>query len=151
MRGAAQVDLHHEVVALEGDVEVADEGDGRVVDEDVETPEVFVRGPDHGDHLVVDRQVGGDRQAAAPGRLHPAHRLVQRARRPLWAGLRGPGRAGHVAARFGQGNRGGRADPPAGPGHQRHLARQIVHRCGPPLTRVTVTLSRSSPPGCILA
>ena len=118
----AQVDLHDEVVTLEGYVEVADEGDGRVVDEDVETPEVLLGLGDHGDHLVVDRQVGGDRQAAAPGRLHPPHRLVQGARRPLRARLGGPRRAGHVATGFGQGDRGGGADSPAGAGHQCHLA-----------------------------
>ena len=145
--GGAQVDLHDEVVALEGNVEVAHEGDGRVVDEDVEPPELLLGGLDHGDHVVVDRQVGGDRQAAATGRLDSPHRLVERARRALRAGLGGPGRTGHVAARFGQGNRGSGADPPTGPGHQCHLAFEIVHRSRPPHSAP----GRSLPAGCILS
>ncbi len=103
--------------------------------EDVQAAEVVDGGGHHGLHLGVDGQVGRDGQALATGRLDPGHRLVDGAHRALGLVPGGPGRAGHVAARFGQGHGRGRAHAPAGPGHQGHLAVQILHEPPPPPVR----------------
>jgi hypothetical protein len=88
---------------------------------------VLSRRVHHGHHVVVDPEVGGHGQAAASGLLNPSHGLVNGAGRPLGIGFGSPGRAGHVAPGLGQRHRRRRADPTAGPGHQGHLAFEIVH------------------------
>ena len=112
---------------MEGDVDIADEGDGGVVDEDVESSEVLDRLGHHVHHLVVNGQVGGDGQPATTDGFDAGDRLVEGARRPLWVGLRRAGGAGHIAPCFGQSHRGGGTDTAAGSGHQSHFPLEVLH------------------------
>lgn len=47
---------------------------GGVVDDDIEAPETFGDGGDHGIHVGAPRDVGDDEQALAPARRYLAHR-----------------------------------------------------------------------------
>ena len=69
----------------------------------------------------------GTASARRPVASTARRRLLERARCALRGGLRRAGRARHVAARRGEGDRGRRTDTPAGPRHQRHLPREVHH------------------------
>ena len=81
---------------------------------------------DHGHHLVLDGQVGGDGQAPPTGGLD-RRTVSSRVPGVRWGGLGWTGRAGHVTPGPGQGHGGGRAHPAAGAGHQGHLPVEILH------------------------
>ena len=128
MIGAPHVDLHDQVEPAQGDVQVADGGDGGIVDQDVQPAEVVERWrrpwppprrrrPDWSGTARARRPAASTRATVSSMRARGALGLV--------AGR--PGRGGDVAAGLGQRHRGGRPDAAAGPGHQGHLPIEIDH------------------------
>jgi hypothetical protein len=105
-----EVDRHHQLVALDGDLQVADERHRRVVHQDVEPSEVLDRPLDHRLDIVRLREIRRHRQGVATGRLDLSNRLVEGPWRPLRRVRRRTSRTGDIGSVVGQRHRDRRAD-----------------------------------------
>ena len=126
--GASDVDVHHQVIALERRMRRVGHADGaRVVDQDVDTTE-----PGHGLlhrllNLIFVAHVHGDRQRPAAQRLDLGGGVVDGPRQP-GIGLAGLGGNNDVRAVFRGFERDRFANAPAGTGDEDGLALQgVVH------------------------
>ena len=124
---AAHIDVHHQVVALEGRVGRAREADGAgVVDQDVNAAEVLGRAGHGGLHGVFVADVDLQGQGAAARSFDLGRRGVDGAGQ-AWVGRRGFGGDDDVGAVARGAQRDGQADAAAGAADEEGLALQGGH------------------------